>query len=629
MEKVSFVDKFRYAFDNIMSKGPVALIGWLGVLSVLLIVIISLIIWSTNIAPDYNFVQIVWMSLMRTLDAGTMGGDTGPWAFLFGMFAVTLGGIFIISTLIGILTTGIEAKLEMLRKGRSRVIEEGHTVILGWSEQIFSIISELVIANENQRKSCIVIMADRDKVEMEDEIRSKVGSTKRTRVVCRQGSPMDLTDIEIVSVNTAKSIIILAPDSDDPDSNVIKTILAITNNPKRREKPYHIVAEIRDPKNFEVAKMIGNDEVELLLIGNLVSRIIAQTCLQSGLSVVYVELLDFGGDEIYFVKEPTLIGKTFGESLFKYEDSAVIGIYPEGKTPILNPQMDTVIQDEDQLIVIAEDDDKIFLSGITDYKINENAISPPVKYTPSPRRILILGWNWRAPLIINDIDNYVSPGSEVMVVASYEDGENEISKYCSDVRNVKVSYKIDDTTDRRVLNGLAIETYNHVIILCYSNTLDTQEADAMTLITLLHLREIADKTGHKFTIVSEMLDIRNRNLAEVTRADDFIVSDRLVSLMLSHVSENKHLNAVFNDIFDPEGSEIYLKPAENYVKLGVPVNFYTVLDSACQRGEVAFGYRLRAYANDVKKSYGIVINPDKSNLITFSQGDKVIVAAES
>ncbi|MBI5829315.1 MAG: hypothetical protein HZB20_07185, partial [Chloroflexi bacterium] len=47
----------------------------------------------------------------------------------------------IISALIGIINNGIEDKLDELRKGRSNVIESGHTVILGWSPQVFSIIS--------------------------------------------------------------------------------------------------------------------------------------------------------------------------------------------------------------------------------------------------------------------------------------------------------------------------------------------------------------------------------------------------------------------------------------------------------------------------------------------------------
>ena len=108
-------------------------------------------------------------------------------------------------------------------------------------------------------------------------------------------------------------------------------MLAITNNPNRRAEPYHIVAEIREPKNMDVARMVGKDEVELVLVGDLISRIIAQTCRQSGLSVVYTELLDFGGDEIYFHEEPALVGKTFGEALLAYEDSAVIGLRPQGR----------------------------------------------------------------------------------------------------------------------------------------------------------------------------------------------------------------------------------------------------------------------------------------------------------
>lgn len=149
------------------------------------------------------------------------------------------------------------------------------------------------------------------------------------------------------------------------------------------------------------------------------------------------------------------------------------------------------------------------------------------------------------------------------------------------------------------------------------------------MISLLHLRDIAERSGHPFSIVSEMLDVRNRNLAEVTQADDFIVSDKLTSLMLAQVAENKALNAVFADLFDPEGSEIYLKPAGDYVRLGEPLNFYTVVEAARRRGEVAFGYRLKAKATDAASAYGVVVNPDKSKPVVFSPGDTIILLAES
>src|SRR6185295_484173 len=139
------------------------------------------------------------------------------------------------------------------------------------------------------------------------EIAERIGPTGRTRIVCRSGSPIDLADLKIVSLQTSRSIVVLSPEGDDPDASVIKTLLAITNAPDRRPEPYHVVAEIRNPKNVEVARMVGKDEVELLLVGDLISRIIAQTCRQSGLSIIYTELFDFGGDEIYFREEPSLV----------------------------------------------------------------------------------------------------------------------------------------------------------------------------------------------------------------------------------------------------------------------------------------------------------------------------------
>ncbi len=563
---------------------------------------------------------------MRTLDSGTMGGDAG-WGFRFSMLVVTLGGIFVISTLIGVLTSGIESKIDELRKGRSRVIENGHTVILGWSQQIFMVISELVAASANQSKSCIVVMGDKDKVEMEEEIRDMVGSTGKTRIVCRRGNPMAPTDLDIVNLHTARSILILAPEGDSPDSSVIKTMLAITNNPNRRPEPYNIVAELRDPKNMEAARMVGRDEVEIVQVGNLISRIIAQTCRQSGLSVVYTELLDFGGDEIYFYNSPTLVGKTFGETLQAFADSAVIGLHQSGGIPQLNPPMDTIIQASDKLIVIAEDDDKIQLSaqgGAFDSSMIE--LRTPAE--PVPERTLILGWNWRAPSIINELDHYVAPGSIVTVVAQADDAEEVLAQQCAALAHQTVTFQEGDTTDRRTLDAIQIETYKHVIILCYSDTLEAQQADAQTLITLLHLREIASRSGQVFSIVSEMIDSRNRALAEVTRADDFIVSDKLVSLILSQVAENRALNAVFTDLFDPEGAEVYLKPASNYVRMGQPLNFYTVVEAARQRNEVALGYRLAKDSKEASKAYGVVVNPTKSDMITFSELDRIIVLAE-
>ena len=623
MKNSSLRERIRYRFDNTMSRGPGGLIGWLTLISLVLVVGVSLVVKVAGADSDKGFVEIVWNILFQTMTPNPVDTKAGSLVFLGGMLFVTFGSIFMVSIFIGILTNVIDVKIQSLRKGRSNVLEEDHTVIIGWSPQVFTIISELVEANASRKEACVVVLADKDKIEMEDELAAQMPSTRNTRVVCRTGNPLEQADLRIANPDDARSIIILAPDGEDADTQVIKTILAITNNPGRKKGRYHIVAEIREEKNVRVAKMVGRDEVQLVLMDDLISRISVQTCRQAGLSVVYTELLNFGGDEIYFKEEPSLVGKTYGETLFAFDKSAVMGIQTaDGKT-LINPPMDTKVGKGDEMIVISEDDTTVKLSGATDYAIEESAIALREPTPHAPERTLILGWNRRGTQIVTELDNYVAGGSETKIVASVDPPELPKTKHQA------VTFTRGDTSDRDLLDGLDIPSFDHIIILSYSDALETQRADAQTLVTLLHLRDMSEKSGHEFAIVSEMLDLRNRQLAEVTRADDFIVSDHLVSLMLAQVSENKHLNAVFDDLFDPEGSEIYLKPASNYVKTGEAMNFHTVVEAAKRRNETAIGYRLKRDAHDQAKAYGVAVNPSKQAAVTFSEGDRVIVLAES
>ena len=125
-----------------------------------------------------------------------------------------------------------------------------------------------------------------------------------------------------------------------------------------------------------------------------------------------------------------------------------------------------------------------------------------------------------------------------------------------------------------------------------------------------------------------MLDDRNREIAEVTKADDFIVSDKLVSLTLSQLSENRLLKKVFDLLFSSEGSEICLRAAEHYVRPGESVDFYTLLEAARRRGETAIGYRIAEHTHDASRAYGVRLNPPKGERITFSAADRIIVLSE-
>lgn len=632
MSKFPLKTRLNYKFDNYLSKGTAAMIYGLGILSLIIIIVFGVLLLMFGLHPDHDkdftIFESLWVNLTHVLDPGVLGNHEDNWPFRVFMLFTTFLGLVIISTLIGLVSNGILTKMDELRKGRSFVIEKDHVLILGWSSKIFTIISEIVIANENQRRGVIVILADMDKVLMEDEIRDKVGSTANTVVICRTGNPIDVHDLYIANPFDTKSIIILDKDNENSDSQIIKTIVAIVTNPERREAPYHITAEMEDKKNFEVAKMVGKDEVELILSDEIISRIMVQTSRQSGLSVVYIELMDFGGDEIYFMEEESLIGKTFREILFAYEDSAIMGIqYADGSVEI-NPTMDTIFREGDSVIGITEDDDTLVPNSPEFIELLEDKIVYTEPEVKDEEKILILGWNNRARHIIRELDYYVPPGSHVKVMSKFDDAAKAINKLSNMVENIHLSFEVTDTTDRETLQNMDLGQYDYIMLLCYQNYFPIQEADAQTLITLLHLRNFTEKNGQKYKIVSEMLDIRNRQLADITSADDFIVSDKLISLLMSQVSENKFLMRVFEDLFDADGSEIYIKPAKEYVKVGEPMNFYTILESAARKNEVAIGYRVIREAKEANKGYGVYVNPRKSDMFTLTDKDMVIVLSE-
>ena len=419
-KKSGLGDRLRYMFDNSMSSGTPALVAWLIAATLLLIIVFSVILAITgmnNDGTDRGPVANLFYNLLHALDPGTVGGDSGTWPYLLTMLALTLGGLFIVSALIGVLASGIDSKLADLRRGRSIVLEEEHTVILGWSESIFTIISELTLANESRKDPVIVILADRDKVDMEEELKVKVPERRGTKIICRSGSPMDLDDLRLSSHDTARSVILLAPDSDDPDSEVIKTLLALTH--AGTDGP-RIVAEIQDPSNLEAAALVGKGRTTLLDIRETVAKLVVQTSRQSGAAAVYTELFDYSGDEFYFFEEHGLAGSTYAEAQQAFEAASVVGIV-DGATSKLNPPADTVLTADQTLIVVVEDDSALEGQSRSMTEPALNKLGQQSSTEARPTQALLIGWNDRAPIVLRELDRYAPPGSTLTVLTAFGD----------------------------------------------------------------------------------------------------------------------------------------------------------------------------------------------------------------
>ncbi|MEV7589751.1 NAD-binding lipoprotein [Streptomyces sp. NPDC089922] len=622
--------RLRYRFDGLISGGTTALIGWMALACLTVVVPASaVLVWSDRAAPATlaGRLTAVWVSVGQTLK---LGGAVGSPLYVLASVALALVALLFVSTLVGLITTGINRRIMELRRGHSTVQEAGHTVVLGWSDQIFPVVSELVAAHANQRRSAVTVLAPKDKVEMEDEISAGVPATGRTKIICRSGPTTDPAVLARVSPRTAKSVLVLPPEEDSGDAHVVKTLLAL-DAALPRPAGAVIVAAVRESAHHRTAVLAAGPGGHVLCVDDIVARVLVQTARQPGLSLVYQELLDFAGDEFYPAAAGRLAGRPFGEALLAYTTSSVVGLLHAGGSVTLNPDPTTPIVSGDRILLVSEDDDTAVQEGAGAW-VDEDAIVTARPAAPLAERLLLLGWNRRAPLVVRQLDEFVDAGTTLDVVALADPAaDRAAAEATSGLTRLEVAFHQGDITDPEVLDKLDVPSYDAVLVIGEqapgAAAPEAPPADDRTLVALLHLRAIGESCGRALSVTTEMSDDGNRLLAPAREGADFVVSARLISLLMTQISENACLAAVFAELFRAEGSEIHLRPVTDYVRTHREVAFATLVESARRRRQCAIGYRLHAETGTAP-GYGLRLNPDKRLPVRFGEHDRVIVLAE-
>jgi len=612
MKKRSFAARIRYGIDRMMSKGPIAMSLLLFFVTASIVGIIGIIAYF--VSDDGGMLLQIWNSLLYTLDAGNLATvSTDNLAYLILMFLATLCGLFLTSVLIGVITTGVEGKLSDLRKGFSVVQEEDHTVIIGFDNHIYALLRELIEANSNHKKACIVVLGDMPKEEMEDAIASHIPNTKTTRIICRSGKPHHNYALERCSVETSRSVIVNIQD----DAETVKALLALAAYVKGKElrnPQLRFVASLQKYDYMEVAKIAGEGRAELIFAQDAIARIISNTCRQHGLSQVLTELFNFGGNELYFESVPELAGKTFHEAILSFSNAVPVALCTNGQIR-LNPSMDTVIGETDQLVLLEEDDGAYRVRSGKSVDSTHICQKDGVAAMATDS-LVVLGSNAKLPIVLTEYAKYVKPGTPVIVV----DDDLTMEKLGT-YANLEITICKEAIT-RDLLNRFMAEHANNILLL-NDDSLEFEKSDSQTLLRLILLRDVADRTGRRFSITTEMQNVDNKRLAVQARVDDFVIGTDFVCLLMAQVSENPKIVSLFKDLLDETGSELYMKPAADYVTLGQPVNSYTLAESAARKGEIYVGYR--HIDQDAAK---VVVNPNKEEKITFKAGDQIVVVSE-
>ncbi|KAF6173048.1 hypothetical protein GIB67_006424 [Kingdonia uniflora] len=681
-EEVSLNKQLAYQVDVFLSIHPYAKPLALLVATLVLICVGGLALFGVT---DDSLADCLWLSWTYVADSGNHADTEGIGPRFVSVF-ISFGGMLIFAMMLGLVSDAISEKFDSLRKGRSEVVEKNHTLILGWSDKLGSLLNQLAIANESLGGGTVVVMAEQDKEKMELDISKMEFDFRGTSVICRSGSPLILADLKKVSVSKARAVIVLAEDgnADQSDARALRTVLSLTG--VKEGLKGHIVVELSDLDNEVLVKLVGGDLVETVVAHDVIGRLMIQCARQPGLAQIWEDILGFENCEFYIKRWPQLDGMHFEDVLISFPDAIPCGIKSAtcGGKIILNPDDSYVLQEGDEVLVIAEDDDtylpmtlpmvneasfidisrptrkpqKILLCGwrrdVDDMIVVWRGHVPKDFFLPkSPERILFCGWRRDMEDMIMVLDAFLAPSSELWMFNEVLEMERQrkLIEGGLDINllvNISLVHREGNAVIRRHLESLPLESFDSILILADESVEDSAlQADSRSLATLLLIRDIQAKrlpcreamvyrgslsqgswmgemqqASDKSVIISEILDPRTKNLLSMSKISDYVLSNELVSMALAMVAEDRQINHVLEELFAEEGNEMHIRQADLYLREEEELCFYEILLRARQRKEIVIGYRL-------SNAERAVINPpSKSERRKWSLKDVFVVIAE-
>ncbi|KAM3334042.1 hypothetical protein ACQJBY_028856 [Aegilops geniculata] len=609
-EEVPLEKRIAYKVDVFFSGHPYAKLLALLIATVVLIASGGIALYSVS---GSGFLEALWLSWTFVADSGNHADQVGLGPRIVSV-SISAGGMLVFATMLGLVSDAISEKVDSWRKGKSEVIEVNHILILGWSDKLGSLLKQLAIANKSIGGGVVVVLAERDKEEMEMDIGKLGFDFMGTSVICRSGSPLILADLKKVSVSKARAIIVLASDenADQSDARALRVVLSLTG--VKEGLRGHIVVEMSDLDNEPLVKLVGGELIETVVAHDVIGRLMIQCALQPGLAQIWEDILGFENAEFYIKRWPELDGMRFGDVLISFPDAVPCGVKLASRfgSILMNPDDDYVLREGDEILVIAEDDDTYAPAPLPEVHKGflPNVPTPP-KY---PEKILFCGWRRDIHDMIMVLEAFLAPGSELWMFNEVpekaretkltDDESVEDSIVQSDSRSLATLLLIRDVQSKRLPSKESKSPLHHNGFSHSSWIRKMQHA------------------SDKSIIISEILDSRTRNLVSVSKISDYVLSNELVSMALAMVAEDKQINRVLEELFAEEGNEMCIRSAEFYLYEQEELSFLDIMVRARERDEIVIGYRL---ANTDEA----IINPEhKLEIKKWSLDDVFVVIAK-
>ena len=456
----------KYSFNKAFEKDLLYLIVFFIFLSIIGVTFISSLIFILQkiglLSENNFFTENLWQGFKLFFDRNAIFNLSDKNTFLdyFFKFNITIFGILIFSSVIGIVTNLISNRIEELRSGKTKIEEENHIIFFNFSRRLVPLITELCKAYENEKQS-FVIVSDEDSLIVMEKIRSVIKIPKNITILARKGAAWQKSVLDRINLEKAKQVIILKPDISelfktemDCDVEVGKSLSSIIGSKEYNKSPCKILSEFHNERtgmahilystdiwSKAVAKL-GNDLVPAIISSNeLKSDILSQCTNTPDLTEIYDNLFGYEGSEIYFVdpeniKFKDVLNKNIGKNIKDLnrlcDNIIVIGFFLNDQSTrrtrnkiFLNTPIDFPLTKGFGIVCIAKDEGQIIkeLNELESHEKEVKDINPKLKQDDQGLNISIVDFSTERN------KEYLSKLVRKLVNSNYYDNLKNINIY--------------------------------------------------------------------------------------------------------------------------------------------------------------------------------------------------------
>ena len=499
-------------------------------ISIMILINLAILIVSALIAyrVDDTFTSVIDAlvngSLKWMLNPNAILTVENPQTMVLAVLVLITGLVLFSGTIIALTTNALKDYFQKKQSGGGKILLENHIVVLHWNNKVPELVADLI--HMDTHKVTIMVLADIEKTHAERMIALSVMQNQPTKkkitnlnVLVKSGNPLSLDDLDDISIQNADSILIMSKDGDistvdefyKSDLLAIKQVLALGQI--ALPKSPAIIVEVKDIETkhkiinlSKIVKPLQSKHIIPICFDRRLGQIIAQTISDSRMEDIYLELFSFRGSEIYPIEAMPF------ETCLETRSHAI---------PLSSNQQHTFVLSESLQDARKQSKDVIEPRSLKVKRLVEKG----------QHTILIIGQNHKLPFIMESFSLYEKIHQSTFTSMHFDDTQTELA-----------IQKINELKQPATL------------ILLSDENKPKDALDANVLDHLIYIQSNLKNPNVK--IIVELLDPKNDQLFKDFAIENTIISNKIISLLLSKL-------ALFKDTADFYEDLLTISPNQN------------------------------------------------------------------